>query len=132
MTFARFQMRDPKIKAEYQAKAKGMQKAHNLAIADYYNPPQIHDINISLFHGNAGDIILVDARDDFKVIRVSVEIRDAEGTLLEEGNLKQFSDYQWEYTITGSYPTLQGVEVKAMAWDMPGNRAEKSVLLGSS
>ncbi len=35
IAYARSQMADPVSKAEYKAKAQGMQKPHNIAIADF-------------------------------------------------------------------------------------------------
>jgi hypothetical protein len=39
--YARKQILDSVSKAAYKAKAVGMQSAYNIAIADYYHPPEI-------------------------------------------------------------------------------------------
>jgi hypothetical protein len=91
--YARGQMRDPIAKAAYKAKAVGMQTAYNVAMADYYYAPEIRNIDIATFHGNIGDKIVIHAVDDFRVVRVMVEVRDHEGTILETGDAEQTDEW---------------------------------------
>src|SRR5688500_14459536 len=70
---------DPVMKAMYSASAKGLQSAFNLALRDARVAPKVNNIDISLYEGEIGNTIIIDAEDDFKVARVEVSIHDANG-----------------------------------------------------
>src|SRR4051812_25051123 len=56
-------------------------RADKLLTSDYLTPPEIRRIDLSSFHGKAGNRIRVIAFDDIEVVGVSVRIESA-GTLL--------------------------------------------------
>ena len=49
--------------------------AYNLAVADYFGKPEILDIDISRWTGQAGQKIYIRAKDNFMVVRVRLVIR---------------------------------------------------------
>jgi len=114
---------DPDMVAAYMAVAKPGQNAHNLAIRDFYNAPEIHYVKADGYQGKAGQQIVVRATDDFRVYRVVVTIVNATGELVEEGNaLMGRNGMDWYYTVKEENAEVKGCVVKAMAEDLPGNR----------
>jgi len=129
MAYARAQMADPKSKAEYKAIAKGLQKAHNMAIIDFYHPPVIKSIDFSQCTGNANDPITIVAVDILKVVKVNVKVINESGHLLESGDALQKARWKWEYRLTGNYSSIEQFTAKVTAWDKPGNSAELSQVI---
>jgi hypothetical protein len=127
--YARTQMLDPIAKAAYKAKAVGLQRAYNVAIADYYHPPEIKNINVLSFYGNAGDRIVVHAIDDFRVERVVVEVRDQGNAVLETGDARQTAEWLWTYLVTKTFDEVKGLTIVANAWDKPGNMTSGKIML---
>ena len=127
--YAHSQMLDPIAKAAYKAKTSGLQRAYNIAMADYYHPPEIKEINTSMFRGEPDDLIIIQAMDDFKVVRVSVEIYNDEGTILDTGDAVQTGEWIWNYHSVESFDSIKGLEIVAYAWDKPGNRAQKNIII---
>ncbi|HEY4785122.1 MAG TPA: hypothetical protein VIH57_03695 [Bacteroidales bacterium] len=117
--YARGQVADPVSKAEYKAKAKGMQKPHNVAIADFYHAPEIKKIDASNIR--TAQSLTIHAVDDFKVVDVLVEIYDMDGILLEEGHAIEVREWCWSYKITKIMAYHQ-LHILVAAFDKPGNK----------
>ena len=124
MAYARSQMADPASKAEYQAIAKGLQRAHNMAIADFYQPPEIKSIDFAQCKGRINDPISIVAVDLLKVVKLTVSIMDVSGRLLESGDALMTGRWKWEYRLTNNYSSIEQMTAKVTAWDKPGNSAE--------
>jgi hypothetical protein len=121
---------DPDMVAAYMAVAKPGQNANNLAIRDFYNPPEIHALKADGYTGKAGQEITVRATDDFRVFQVVVSIYSASGTLIEEGNAVQGRNgINWTYTTGKKNTGYKGGKVKAMAEDLPGNQTFEEIVL---
>lgn len=130
IAYAKKAIQDPRIKALYQAAAKGGQTAFNVATSDALNPPELTNILVDDYQGNPGDQIVVLANDDFKVASVLVFIYSATGELLEQGSAMLSADLtKWIYLATTRNPTLPGSTISAVASDLPGNDASLSVIL---
>jgi hypothetical protein len=127
IAYARSQMADPVAKAEYKAKAKGLQNAQNVAIADFYHPPVIKSIDTTAFHGRKNNMLTIHAIDDFKVVSVTVDLMDGNYALLETGDARPINKHKWEYKLQNTYETNTDYIILAKAWDKPGNKAEKEV-----
>lgn len=56
----------------------------NVAVADFFNAPNIQEIDVSAYTGQIGSVIRVRATDDFNVNDVFVHITNADGSLVEE------------------------------------------------
>jgi hypothetical protein len=123
--FAKRILRNPEIRAEYAARSKGKMSPHTMAMADFLNPPAVIAIGVTEYRGNAGDTIRVLAVDNFKVVRVTANIMAGDATILEFGDCIQQEDgAAWIYTVTGEHLPLAGQQVKAVAYDIPGNPGE--------
>lgn len=121
MAYAKSQMSDPDSKAAYKAKTIGLQKPHNLAIADFYHPPEIGHVDVSIAKSGQADRIFIEATDDFMVVKVDVEITGAEGYRNESGEAMPVNEGKWLYVVQGVYPSVEGLKITVKAWDKPGN-----------
>jgi hypothetical protein len=108
--------------AAYAAKAKRGQTARNVAVADFLRAPDIEMIDLTGYHGKAGDTVRIEVTDDFAVREVKVVISNADGSPVEEGYAKQEpTGYEWIYTATAGNDTLDGDRIEVYASDTPGN-----------
>jgi len=122
IAYAKGAIKDPAVKALYQAVAKPGESAFNVAVADAFKAPKVESIKTDNYHGAAGDTITVKATDDFKVTGVTVSILNAAGDLIEEGNaVMQINETDWLYTTTQANAAVAGSKITAAATDMPGN-----------
>jgi hypothetical protein len=102
--------------------------AYNIAVADWFVAPRVLEINVDRWTGEIGQIIRVKARDNVRVVRVSVVIRDAEGRLLEMGEaIQSAGSAWWNYTTKAPITMTPFPSVKAIAQDLPGNRASYTI-----
>ena len=130
IAYAKGAIKDPAVKALYKAAAKLGYSAFNVAMADAYLAPTVNSINTGNYHGAAGDTIIVNATDDFKVKGVTVSIHTAAGDLVEEGiAVMQINETDWLYTATQANAALAGSKITAVASDLPGNSTPFSVNL---
>ncbi len=108
----------------YAAKAEGTPMTpYNVALADWFHEPEIKQIELSGWNGQAGQVIRIEAVDDVLVKQVTVVITDESGTVLEQGAAVQDADdLWWAYTTT---QTASGTpKVIASAQDLPGHIAK--------
>ncbi len=111
-----------KTEAVYAEKAEGTPlSARNVAVADWFHEPEIGEIDLDGWTGQAGEPIRIKALDDVKVERVTVIITDAEDVLIEQGAATQDDGLWWVYTTTQA--TAGQPKVIAVAQDLPGNIA---------
>ena len=109
----------------YINKAKGTaMSAFNAAVADWFNKPEVLEIDITGWNGQVGQIIRVKAQDDVQVTKVFVKISDANGTLIEQGDAVQADGLWWDYTTTTATSMNPAPQVVATAQDLPGNRTD--------
>ena len=114
---------DPTKKEQYSVEGKS---AFNVAVADLLNAPKIQEINLSAYHGNIGDIIVIRAYDDFKIISLVVSILNDDGSLVEQGNALNNNGPIWVYTATAKNDNLLGDKIIVRATDIPDNVSELS------
>lgn len=128
--YAKAVMKDPDLKAQYQAAAKHDQSAYNLALRDAYKAPEITGITTADYTGGIGSTITVRALDDFKVAGVKVKITSAAGIVVEQGEaLLQANELDWVYTATVDNAAVQGCTVRVAARDLPANETVEEVVL---
>ena len=107
----------------YVDKATGTtMTSFNAAVADWFNKPQVLQIDGDQWTGGSGQTIGVKAMDDTQVTRVHVIIMDDSERLLEEGDAVQGEGLWWDYTTTVPVPEFNLVHLIAEAHDLPGNR----------
>lgn len=119
------------LKKEYEKKLTPGKTIFNLAVRDYLKPPVIRAIDSSGYKGVPGSVIVVNAKDDFRVAEVQLRIHTAAGVLLEEGKavLDPVKRSLWNYTATQNNAVLTGSVVTAKALDLPGNAGSLEVTL---
>ena len=128
--YAKTVLLDNEMKEAYQDKAKEGQSAYNVAIADFFNAPDIESINLSGYTGQAGQEIVVRAIDDFRVKEVSVDIYNSDGTLVENGNASLSTNgADWIYTTSATNNQVSGDKIVVRASDIPGNLTERQAFL---
>ena len=122
--------KDPAIKAIYQSKAKPGQTAYNVAIRDFFHDPEISEVNVTGYTGQAGDIISMRVTDDVIVVEVQVKIQNSDGSLLEEGAaVVGDNGLDYLYTATQNNKQVQGSKVIITASNLPDNKTESVTTL---
>jgi hypothetical protein len=120
--YGRTAIADPLVKQAYAAKAENGASAYNVAVADYFNAPDIVEVDTSGYTGQPGQRIHIKVVDDFEVTGVSVMIHNADGTLQEEGDAVQNANtVDWTYTATSVNGSLSGDKITITATDTPSN-----------
>lgn len=106
----------------YAEKAAGTVKtARNVAIADWFHPPEVVEIDLEGWTGGVGEKLRARARDDVQVETVRFVIATEEGTLVEEGpGVPTAAGVWWEYETTVDHPGGKG-QVLVTASDLPGH-----------
>jgi hypothetical protein len=130
--YAKSQLLDAASKAEYEAgrPADGSVSSYAIAVADFMQAPEIHQIDLSQYTGKKGDLIRVRVTDDFRVTAVLVRIENGDGTLVEEGAAKADANgLDWTYTATATNASLDGDKITISASDKPGNHTTNTKTL---
>jgi len=105
-----------------KARGKGV-TAYYTALADWFCAAKVLEIDVDGWTGKIGQTIHVKARDNVKVARVSVVIRDAEENVLEMGEAVQSETGSawWNYTTKSLVTMIPFPIVEATAQDLAGN-----------
>jgi hypothetical protein len=113
---------------ESAKKKKGV-TAYNVAVADFFNAPDIQTIDLSAYTGQVGDEIRVTVSDNFAVKAVHVQINNADGSLVEEGDAAHSAGNLWIYAATQPNESLDGDRIVITASDLPGNVTGETMTL---
>ncbi|MFT4092667.1 MAG: hypothetical protein QM640_03420 [Niabella sp.] len=128
--YARAAIADAAKKQAYKAAAQPGQSAYNVALADFFNAPDIQEIDVSGYTGNIGDQIKIAVTDNFKVAGVAVSVHNGDGTPVEAGNAVQDADgLHWIYTATAANASLTGDKITVTATDAPQNETTADTAL---
>jgi hypothetical protein len=124
LAYVKTVMKDPKLKATYEAAAKRGLSGYDVAARDAYEPPVIRSVSTQDCKGMRGDNIFIDAVDDFRVACVYVSIYKAVNKLLETGEAA-FDERlkRWVYVTTASCIKAERYKLIVVAKDLPGNEA---------
>jgi hypothetical protein len=95
--------------------------AYSLAIADWFHPPEILDVELSEW-SSEGKIICAFVVDNVQVKSVHVAITDPSGTVLEQGPAT-LENYDW-WIYQTSVPACDNLQVIVTAEDLPGHITE--------
>ncbi|MFT3893316.1 MAG: hypothetical protein QM730_16945 [Anaerolineales bacterium] len=118
---------DTDVRALYEGEAKERNvPLFSVMIADYFNAPTIHDIDLANYTGHVGSVIRISASDDFCLKSVHVSITNSlSGTLLENGDATETSagSCDWVYTARFNVPAETLVNIQVVATDLPGGTA---------
>jgi hypothetical protein len=129
--YAQGAMSSADLKKEYEKKAAPGKTAFNIAFRDYLKAPVVKKIDVSNYKGTAGSVVVVKAKDDFRVAQVKVSIHSSAGVLLEEGNaiLDPIKRSLWNFTATQNNATPTGSVISATATDLPGNTGSLEITI---
>jgi len=122
--YAQKQSADPLSKSLYEKGVNEKKRsAYAVAFCDYLIEPKVDEINTIDYKGNVGDPIAIRAKDDFRVMRVKVEIVDAGGTVIEDGDATTDDSARnlWTYSAKALNATPVGTTIRVTAFDKPGN-----------
>ncbi len=112
--------KDAKTQAVYVEKAEGTpMNAYNVAMADWFHAPEVQEIDVNNWNGQANEVIRVRAVDDVEVTQVTLLITDSNGTVLEQGNAVNTGGGWWSYTTQNATPGAS--HIVASARDLPGH-----------
>jgi hypothetical protein len=119
--YAKEAQNDPALWERYGAMARRTgQMPFALAIAGFLKRPKVKSINTSLYHGDVGDGIMIEAVDNFEVAGVKVTIRDRHRRVLEKGAATQMR-FGWLYKTSSLIAEGTPITIEAVAQDIPGN-----------
>ena len=129
--YGRAIQQDPARKAAYETAVDvNTQSAYTVAVADYLNAPDIRNVDFSAYRGAIGDVIVIQATDDFAVHHVHVRIQNPDGSLVEEGDALADPDrYIYRYAATVRNTSLAGDKILVTAYDNPGNETTQQKTL---
>jgi hypothetical protein len=102
-----------------------------LTIADFFNVPTINEVDLLAYTGKAGDVITVNAMDDFGVAKVHVTLTPMSGgTPIESGYAVETTAGSgvWVYTAQLSVAAGSNVNINVVATDYPGGSAVESFI----
>jgi hypothetical protein len=120
--YAKEILRDPELKAYYASRTGPGQNAYNMAVKDAYQSPEVQHIRFE------EDVVVVTAKDEFRVAEVEVRVLDAAGGVQERGKaVLGRNGVDWYYKA-GSLPV--GGKVVVVAVDLPGNETVREVRVG--
>jgi hypothetical protein len=128
--YAKAVQQNADLAAGYAQACKPRQNVYSRALEDFTKPPVVRSINAKGYSGKASDTLLIRATDDFRVVSVSVEIFNADGSLVEKGNaVINANGIDWTYTTSQPNGNLAGTRIIAMATDVPGNEGSMELSL---
>jgi hypothetical protein len=123
--YAKAAVTSPETGELYKTAAKKKKHPFLVAVADFFNAPDIYQVDLNGYTGNVGDEIRVVVSDDFAVKSVYVQINNADGSLVEEGEAVKNAGDWWIYTATKNNENLEGDRIVIEASDLPGNVTRK-------
>jgi hypothetical protein len=122
IAYAKAAAQDTALRAGYLARAGYGQTAYNIALKDAYNAPEVMSMITLGYRGRAGDILVIQAKDDFKVVAVKVQVYGSSGEMIEEGTAFENGDgLNWVYVAKEMNANVPGSKIIATAFDLPGN-----------
>jgi hypothetical protein len=115
-------LKDPVAYAFYDKRRRRNQTVWNVAISDYMKRPEIAEIDVWNYKGQAGNTIRVKASDNYGITSVIVMIINALGFEVESGMAVQMPGSEvWVYKATKENLEWKGGKVVVRVTDSPGN-----------
>ena len=109
--------------------SKGRLRA--LVMGDILGAPKVSSVDLSKYHGETGDTILILAEDSVGVSRLGLSITDVTGGQVVESaememNGQVLGTVEWLYTASKAVEAGHEIQVKVSAYDLAGNMIESS------
>ena len=101
------------------AHAKGM-RTRAFAFRDFFKEPVVQQIDVSDYHGAIGQLIKVQAYDDFEVTGVHVAVLDGENAVIFQGPAVLTNEL-WQLAAPVGIAVGEEVTIRATATDRPGH-----------
>lgn len=113
----------------YAEEAEGTAKnAYNVAVADWFHPPEVDEIDLDGYTGDVGEVIRAKVNDDLQVEAVSVVITTDTDVLVEQGQMTHDQGLWYTYTTTADCPPGQA-RVIVTGLDLPGHEGTNEATL---
>lgn len=120
--FAKQAMQDPVLEAYYRAISKKGQRPFNAAFADFFIAPEVSNPTGN-YDGLMGTTLSIMAVDNYEVKTVTIEIRKADDSLVEQGTANLTADgVTWDYTCQTTNAAPSGCKLLWTACDWAGNQ----------
>ena len=127
--YAWIQLTDPAMRAEYESNNRTKKSADARAVDDFRHAPEIRSVNLEQYTGRAGEAITLHVIDDFKVAGVRLELLDANGTIIEQGEAREQSHTRWCYHTKLAVAPFGRLTLVITAYDIPGNTDQHTIHL---
>lgn len=128
--YAKAAINDPETMQGYKDASGNGVTPYNVAVADFFQAPDVQEVNLSNYSGKVGDTISIKVTDNFMVKEVSVTILNADGSEVEHGNaVANAGTLEWIYTAKAANASLDGDKIVIRASDLPGNISEKEEVI---
>jgi hypothetical protein len=96
-------------------------------VADFFNTPVIHSVNVFGYSGNVGDTITILASDDVGVQSVQVAITDDQDNPIEYGEAVETAQGSGEWVYTATIQGQPTAKFQVVAQDRPGGTAVMNI-----
>lgn len=127
--FAKQAMQDLTLETYYRAVSKKGQRPFNAAFSDYFIAPEVSKPNGD-YDGLIGTVLSVMAVDNYEIKTVTLLIRKADDSLIEQGPAILMVDgVNWAYTCQSSNAAPSGCKLLWTASDWAGNQTTLEVLV---
>jgi hypothetical protein len=121
-------LEDEGLQAAYEKllKERGSGRLRALVLGDILKAPKVSTVDLSKYHGAAGDTIRIIAEDSVGVSRLTLSISDKTGNTVVESaempmNGQVIGTVEWVYTATASIAESHEAQVEVTAYDLAGN-----------
>ena len=113
----------------YAELAAGTAKsAYNVAVGDWFNPPEVGEIDVRGYTGQAGETIRAKVTDDVRVTQVKIVISAGDDMVVEKGEMSLEQGLWYSYTTTVNCP--EGlVKAEVIGLDLPGHEGSTATTL---
>jgi len=128
--WAKVILKNPVHLEAFKALTHRGQSPYTLATTNYLRLPWFENIDTSQYSGVFGDKICVTAFDLYKVVRVTVVIKNPGGTVIEKGDcIKDPLGITWDYAAMVANQNVTGSTVTVVVYNLPKHSVGRVVTL---
>ena len=102
--------------------------AYNVAVGDWFNPPEVGEVDVRAYTGQADEIIRAKVTDDVQVIQVKIVISTGDNMMAEQGEMSLEQGLWYTYTTTANCP-VGVIKVVVTGLDLPGHEGSAEATL---
>jgi hypothetical protein len=128
--FAKQMMKEPLKKEEYKQIAKNLNlpNAYTAAVTEYMRKPEIREVDLESYSGEANEEIKVSARKKgFEIEVVEVIIVNDKGQVVEQGKASKKGTDDYSYIVKKTVLDSRSIQVLVRARERTGNYVDKKV-----